>query len=384
MSKKRDVIIIGAGILGISHAYSCLKRGLSVTLIEKDSQPSSATVRNFGQIVPSGMNAKWQELGRISLEVYKEIQSETDISVREQGSVYIASDEEEMALLEELCNLNKENQYPSQLLHKNECLLKYQGLRSEYVKGGLYFPEEINVDPRKLAINLIGYLKEKYDLKYVPNTAIIHLEELNGEVHALSSFGKVFRGANCFVTSGSEFQLLYPEVFAESNIDVVKLQMIEIAAQQHLKIPGSILTGWTIRRYESFGECPSYAEIKSREDKSAFHNQWGVHILFKQSPDGTIILGDTHEYAQIKDRVHLGFDLRGDMNQFLLEEAKKIFNLETWAVNRSWYGIYSQCKGKDIFQQTIGANIHIVTAIGGKGMTGSLGFAQNHIASIYT
>ena len=59
-----DLIVVGGGVLGAFHAYHALKNGLKVALIEKDKAPQGATVRNFGQVVPSGMNEKWQTYGR--------------------------------------------------------------------------------------------------------------------------------------------------------------------------------------------------------------------------------------------------------------------------------------------------------------------------------
>ncbi len=90
-----DLIVVGAGILGTFHAYHAARMGKKVLLTEKDQYPVNATVRNFGQVVPSGMSGKWLDYGRRSTEIYKSIQQEFDISVRQNGSVYIASDEEE-------------------------------------------------------------------------------------------------------------------------------------------------------------------------------------------------------------------------------------------------------------------------------------------------
>ena len=100
--KKYDLIVIGAGNLGTFHAYHALLKGKTVLMIEKDAEPIEATVRNFGQIVPSGQALEnWFELGRESLAIYKNIQSKFDITVRQNGTYYLASDDQEMTLLEE-------------------------------------------------------------------------------------------------------------------------------------------------------------------------------------------------------------------------------------------------------------------------------------------
>lgn len=72
--KQYDLLIIGGGILGTFHAWSAVEKGLKVAIVDKGSQPRGSSVQNFGQVVPSGMDLKWQQYGRKSLEIYKSIQ----------------------------------------------------------------------------------------------------------------------------------------------------------------------------------------------------------------------------------------------------------------------------------------------------------------------
>ena len=105
-------------------------------------------------------------------------------------------------------------------------------------------------------------------------------------------------------------------------------------------------------------------------------------MLFKQAVDGSVILGDSHEYADADKIEDLGYDLNMNIDNFMIAEAKKIFDLPTYEIQDRWYGIYSQCKTQDIFLKDIGDRIHIATGIGGKGMTGSAGFAKHHLETI--
>lgn len=381
-ARKTDLIIIGGGALGSFHAYHALKRGLTVRLFEQSKQPQGATVRNFGQVVPSGMDVKWQRFGRRSLEIYKDIQRQTDISVRHCGSVYIASDDDEATLLEELQKINQANDYTSVLLSQSECLDKYPGLRKDYCKSGLFFPDEVTVEARLMIHRLLKMLQKDDKLNYHPATLIQNVQQLNEQCEVIDSNGKKYSAEKVIICSGSEFKNLFPEIFINSDLEVSKLQMLQTVPQQNLRVNGNILTGLSIRRYESFRECPSYTSIKSKEDSDAFWKKWGVHILFKQSPDGTFIIGDSHEYADAKDVDDLGFDIYPEVNDYMIAEAKKIFDLEDWQIQKAWFGMYSQCKTSDIFQHTIDDHIHIVTGIGGKGMTGSAGFSEANLTSI--
>ena len=377
-----DVIIVGAGILGIAHAFHSLKAGLKVALFERNSYPQDASVRNFGQVVPSGFGTKWQRFGRTSLDIYKAIQAEIDITVRQEGSIYLANTEDELTLLDELAEINVYNDYPSVRLTKEKCLSRYSGFRSSYVKGGLYFPGEIIVDPRQAASKIIQYLASKFELAYFPRNLIREVSNSNGTVEVINSRSEKYFAQKVFICSGNEFQTLFPEVFADSGIQIVKLQMLETVPQPHLKIRGSVLTGRTIRRYESFQECPSYAAIKAKENVQAYHNKKGIHILLKQSPSGSMILGDSHEYTSVQTPEELSFDIDNEINCFMLGQTQQIFDLEDWRIKQSWLGYYCQHPHRDIFNHTINEHIHIVTAIGGKGMTGAFGYALENTHNI--
>ncbi len=383
MKNKFDVIVIGGGILGVFHAYHAALKGLSVAVLEKDKRPLGATVRNFGQVVPSGMNEKWQRYGRESLAIYKGIQAKFDISLRQNGTVYLASNAEEEQLINELALINKNNDYSSLLLSKKECLTKYPGLRKKYAKAGLFFPEEVTVEPNTLIDKLQQYMKDEFDIQFLSNDAVVNCDKINGEIHVSMAKGKLLKAENVFICNGSEFKILFPEVFVQSDLQVVKLQMMQTKPQENYVLNGSILTGGTIRRYESFQECPSYLEIKENEDKNSLAKKWGVHILFKQAIDGSVIIGDSHEYAAVNDIDDLGFSGNMLIDNFMLAEAKKIIKLPTYKIAARWNGMYSQCKNNDVFKKTIAENIHVITGIGGKGMTGSAGFSKENIEQIY-
>ncbi|MCC6281095.1 MAG: TIGR03364 family FAD-dependent oxidoreductase, partial [Saprospiraceae bacterium] len=318
MQQHYDLLIIGGGVLGTFHAYQALEKGLSVAVLDKNKLARGSSVQNFGQVVPSGMNTKWQQYGRKSLEIYKSIQAQFDISVRQNGSVYIASNEEELTLLEELAVLNQQQDYPSQMLTKQECLQRYEGLRADYCLGGLFFPEEITVEPRVATHRIRQYLEEQKGLHYFPQTLAVEVEALRDSCQIVASDGRLFHAAQVLVCSGYEFQTLFPNEYAQSDLQACKLQMLLLEQQPTQVIPGSILTGLSIRRYESFSECPSYPAIKAKEEPDSLAKKWGVHILFKQALDGSIILGDTHEYADATEAESLGTHVVEEMNQFML------------------------------------------------------------------
>lgn len=382
-SPHYDVIITGAGVLGSFHAYHACKKGLKVLLLEKDVQPMEATVRNFGQVVPSGMSkGRWQDYGRRSLEIYKSLQSRFDISVRQHGSVYIASDETELTLINELRDINRKEAYPSLLLKPSDCIEKYPGLKANYCKGALFFPEEITVEPPRMIHQLIACMQEQLGLTYQPNTLVTFCDYVNGKCIVEDNLGRAYTSDKVIICNGRDFRNLYPQLFYDSDIEVSKLQMMKTVPFDNYSLKGSVLTGLSIRRYESFRECPSYQTLKAGTIEERF-KKWGIHILFKQAMDGSIIIGDSHEYADAHEQEKLGFEVKQDINNIIIEAAKEIFDLPGWQIGSSWNGYYAQSKSHDVFKKEAAANIHIITAIGGKGMTGSAGLAEETIQQLF-
>jgi FAD dependent oxidoreductase TIGR03364 len=383
MEHKQDLIVVGAGILGAFHAFHALRSGRRVTLFEKDQYPRSATVRNFGQVVPSGMSGRWFEYGRRSMEWYRSIQQELDISVRENGTVYIASEPDEQQVIHELKQIMDGEQYAAKLLNTGQCLQKWPVLRRTYCREALYFPGELSVAPEYMIHRLLVYLQQKFpSFTYCPHTAIVGCHPAGDGAEVVTADGRRGQAAKVVICNGGEYKLLFPDLFRASGIVISKLQMMRTLPMPEVPLEGNILTGLTIRRYESFQECPSFAGM-TLPDRLKELKEWGIHILFKKADDGSIIIGDSHEYADILHTDDLGFTIKRHINDLMLEEARRIVTFDVGNLDTIWAGFYPQHKERDIVEEDLEGCIHIRTAIGGKGMTSGAGYAEESIERLF-
>jgi FAD dependent oxidoreductase TIGR03364 len=381
-SKKYDLIIVGGGIIGTFCALHALRKNKTVLLIEKDEIPFEASFRNFGQAVPSGQSLnKWFDYGRKSLKIYKELQEETDISLVKQGSWYLASDEQELTMLEEMSALFKERAYENRLYSAKDCLSINPHFHKAYVKGGMFLPEEASLNPLVMVHRVRDFMIRNLNLHFMPNTAVIEVEKKRGIAKLMTAKKESLWADHIILANGRDTQFLLPEHYQADELKISKLQMMRLAPQAKI-LKANILTGLTIRRYESFHSCPSYSKLIASDHQKKLQAA-GIHILFKQADDGSIILGDSHEYAPVHKQSQFGFEISTEINQLMLDEAKKILHLSDWTVDSSWAGYYLQSSVDDVFTKTVDGVIHILNGIGGKGMTTSPGFTQEYIQKLY-
>lgn len=163
-SADADVLVIGGGVIGLSIAWRAAQRGQSVVLA--DSQPGhGATHAAAGMLTPIAEAAYAEReifaLGQDSLRRYPafidELQSVTGLPTgyRRTGTLQVAYDSDDLALLGEIRALQESFGVRLQQLSARECR-DAEPLLDPSVRGGLLAPDDGSVDPRLLAGALLA------------------------------------------------------------------------------------------------------------------------------------------------------------------------------------------------------------------------------------
>jgi FAD dependent oxidoreductase TIGR03364 len=189
--------------------------------------------------------------------------------------------------------------------------------------------------------------------------------------------GCEWHARHAVVCNGSDLRTLFPDRFAAAGFQRCKLQMLRTVPQPHLRLPTTLASGLTLRRYPAFAACPSWASL-SLEPAASGVLEAGIHILMVQDPDGSFVVGDSHKYAA------------GDLNEILdariealiLSEAGKLIEPASWEITERWHGVYSMPKDAELYRATIDGVIHLVTGIRGKGMTTGPAVARETIDAL--
>ncbi len=364
MQPAWDLIVIGAGILGTSHAYFAARRGWRVLLLERGDWPGEASVRNFGTLMAGSLTGEWRRRGMESIAFYRELAPQAGFHFFPCGSLYQVTTPVEAAILEEFAQLTPRDDCRCELLEPSRAVQLNPLLGREHVRLALFFPDDARIEPRGLFRQLIPWLTRELSVEYRPATVAVNVVARGNEACVQTADGAEFHARHAIVCNGSDLRTLFPERFQAAGFERCKLQMMRTVAQPHLRLPTTVASGLTLRRYPAFTSCPSYRRL-NEERVAAGVREAGIHILTVQDPDGSFVVGDSHEYSD------------GDVSEVLdarieariLSEAQKLLDLSSWEIAERWYGVYSTPKDAELYRATIDGVIHLVTGIRGKGMT---------------
>ena len=228
--------VIGAGITGITTAYSLAKRGVDVTVIE--AQPYSAMMTSYangGQLSVSNSDvwttwsnvfkaSKWVlrkdapllinpsfslskyrwlykfleatfsgkaerntketiKIGLAAREIYFKIAEEEkiDFDLTKKGILHFYKDEKYFEQAKRSCQLYWDLGVDRDLLTTDQVRNIEPSLIDSSILGGIYTPGDANGDIHKFCVNLSEVLKTKYDVKFIYNFNFNFLDKVSSD-----------------------------------------------------------------------------------------------------------------------------------------------------------------------------------------------------------
>jgi D-hydroxyproline dehydrogenase subunit beta len=367
-----DVIVVGAGIVGLAHAWAAARRGKSVRVFERSPRAQGASIRNFGMIWPIGQPpGACHAIALRTRELWRELKRESGLWVNECGSIHLAHRPDEWAVLTEFAQRAPDLGYSVRLLTADEVTAATPAANPRGLLGGLWSPTELCVDPREAIATTADWLRERHGVEFHFNTTVRAADGRGIE----TADGRRFDAPRTLVCSGADFETLFPDVLAASGLRRCKLQMLRTEPQPAGYRTGPHLaSGLTLRHYKNFDVCESLAALKERVAAEAPElDRLGIHVMVSQNRLGEAVLGDSHEY----DDAISPFD-KTAIDNLMLRELRTVFQLPSWTIAERWSGIYAKHTSDPQFLANPLPGVTIVTATGGAGMTMSFGLAEEN------
>ncbi|MET0725167.1 MAG: FAD-dependent oxidoreductase, partial [Leifsonia sp.] len=96
-----DVAVVGSGIIGLGIALAARARGQRVIVFDRGSEPTGASVRNFGHLCFTPQHGMARAFAFASRELWLTLAEEAGVWLRESGTLVAARHDDELAVLAE-------------------------------------------------------------------------------------------------------------------------------------------------------------------------------------------------------------------------------------------------------------------------------------------
>jgi FAD dependent oxidoreductase TIGR03364 len=360
-----DLLVVGAGIVGLAHALLGARAGLRVGVVERDAQANGASIRNFGfvTVTGQGMPHTWRRARR-ARDTWAEICESARIPVLHRGLLMAARRPEALDVIEEFaagpmgagCRVLSRDALPDPLR------------RDGTVLAALQSPHELRVESRDAIPLLTAYLREALGVVFLPRTAVLAVAE--GRVDTARG---PLMAERIVVCPGTDLATLFPTVFERRRTTLCKLHMLRLA-DPGWRLPAAVMSDLGLHRYRGYADCAALPALRARlEAEQPGHLEHGVHLIVVQSADGSLVVGDSHHSAATPDPFQ-----PEAVDALILDEFARVLGPPPPTLER-WIGVYPTGP-EDAFVEAVAPGVRLVSVTSGTGASTAFGLAEEVMA----
>ncbi len=179
---ETTVVVIGAGIIGLTAALNLAERGVPVVVLEKGRVAGEQSSRNLGWIRKLSRSAADIPLAQEAEKLWTQLPQRTGMNVgyRQAGIMYVARTQAEMAAHEAWLKSVAHLDLDARLVSAKEVAELAPGTTGEWI-GGIYMPSDGYAEP-EFANTAIAAEALKRGAKIVENCAVRGLSLSAGRV----------------------------------------------------------------------------------------------------------------------------------------------------------------------------------------------------------
>lgn len=362
-ARHYDVVVVGAGIVGLGHAFEARSRGMTVAVIDRASTISGASVRNFGHVGVTAQSGLAFEYAQETRARWERLAVLADFWLSDAGTFVVARSAAQLQLLDEFRATREGGDV---VLLSAERVAECSPVAASSIVGAAWLTRDLQVDPRTAAPRIAEWLAG-VGVDFLWRTTVTGLDDT--VVH--TTRGEVAAGA-VIVAVNHDVDGLYPEVAADANIRRCTLEMVSATADLARDLASPVLTGFSMVRYSGMAELPSAAAV--RAELAAQHPDLialDINQMYTQRPNGDLIIGDTHTVVDTASpfQPEQSFDR-------LLDITRELFGLSELRVRERWQGVYAT-GNTDFLVHSPSADVTIASVTTGIGMSTGLGLAAS-------
>jgi hypothetical protein len=143
------------------------------------------------------------------------------------------------------------------------------------------------------------------------------------------------------------------------------------------RLPSAVMSDLSMVRYLGYAELPEAAPLKARlaaEEAEAL--AWGIHLIAVQSADGSLVVGDSHEYGPTPDPFG-----RDEIDGAMLRQYAAVLGRPPMVTER-WTGSYASAAGHSIVRIPA-EGVRLVVVTSGTGASTAFALAEDVIGELF-
>jgi glycine/D-amino acid oxidase-like deaminating enzyme len=202
-SRDYDVVIVGAGIVGMSAAYFLSQRDVSVAVLDKGAVAFEQSSRNWGWIRQNGRNLRELPLAIASRALWQELSDDLDedIGWRSGGNLHLGYTADELATFERWRKAALESGLSTEVMNREQVSNVVPGLEGDFV-GGIFSPGDGQADPHRV-VPALARAATKRGVSIHDHCAVERIEMSDGRVEGVLARDGILRSERVIVCAGA-------------------------------------------------------------------------------------------------------------------------------------------------------------------------------------
>ncbi len=372
MIRSFDLAVVGAGIVGLAHAWAAARLGKRVVVIDREAEAIGASIRNFGFITVTGQarGESWRRARR-TRDLWARLAPQIGVDIEHTGLILTLRHPQSVSVAEAF--LGTEMGEGCALWKRAELVRRAPNLTAPDAVGALWSPHELRVDSRLAIPRLTGWLAERHGVTFLRGAAALKAAPPVIE----TSRGPVSAGAT-IVCPGDDLASLFPEAITARGVSRCALSMLRLA-DPGFRLPAGLMSDLGLVRYPGYAALPQAAALRDRlGETSAEALAHGVHLIVVQSADGSLVVGDSHHYGPSPAPF-----MAARTEALILEEFAAATGLPPPPVVERWGGTYASVADLPMFIDTPAPDVRLVMVTSGTGASTAFAIAEAVIGELY-
>jgi len=371
-SDSFDLVVVGAGVMGLSVARAGLQKGYRVLVVERHHHANGASIRNFGFVTVTGQRrgGHWRRAMR-TRNIWARIAPRAGISIEHEGLLVAARRPQAADVLHAFMATEMGEQ--CRFLTREQALSKIPALaQGTSFSELLYSPHELRVES-SVAIPKLAKWLESMGVVFRYATTVHEIDH-----KTVSTRAGEFIGERIVVCPGDNFDGPFACQYQQAGLSHCTLQMLRVAAGSSCALASGLMSDLSLVRYEGYRLLPeavALLDVLGQEASDALAN--GVHLIAVKSADGSLIVGDSHQYSSTPNPFS-----DETVDDLILGELLACVDLPDIRVTSRWTGSYAHLKDHVYCLQRPSPHIRSIIVTGGTGASTGLALGEDVLADL--